>query len=363
MNCGLFWKAFGIVLGIFLLWYLGKLVLWALKPAVTGLEDMPVYSTSLGCNSASYIYNSSEVTLTVPLSQHRAGQALDIQGSAVGTITIAQGDPSSTEVKYEFTVRTNDESLLSGVFANYPTLGDPQTKEYSLFQLITPHIDSNSSSCMRFDLKMYLPPTMKDLHMQSHVTTHIQFDPESEINLDHVSVTLYGIDTKNMIIPHAKFHSARMALEVYRGWIVGDVSISNSTTITTQRGDGRVNLHVQPVPPSAGENTSDIPVASLETVTGSGRTDIFYESDKRFAHRPIDSQHYSQRKGDVYLTYKNAEYNGFVEIDAKSYSATGLLGGGVRTPAEKSDLPWVGDKNGGDKLMAKSPNGWVGIYF
>jgi hypothetical protein len=142
------------------------------------------------------------------------------------------------------------------------------------------------------------------------------------------------------------------------------MAIVNSTTITTAQGDCVANVHVRPAPSI---NQDHLEPAYLTTTHGNGRTDFFYENDHAYPHRPIVSSHTSARKGDLYLTYKNAEYSGSIDLKAQSYTAHGMQGSAVSHPGQVGEgakaLPWVGDKDGGDKLVIKSPKGWVGLYF
>jgi hypothetical protein len=358
INCGLFWKAFGIVFALFALWNIFKVVRWGFSAKPTGLENMPVYSSSLGCVAAPFIYKDAMTTITVPIGTVKSDHALDIRGSAVGTFVIAQGATDATEVKYEMTLRTDDKTLLNDVGVHYPVPSENDPVENSRFVLTTPYPDPSSPSCIRYDITMYIPPNLKTLSVAAHTTTHVQFDPESHIALDKLFVTLYHSDSNNMILPHQNLHASHLALEVYRGWIVGDASIRNHTGITTQRGDGVANVRVHPTP-----NHDDPPTrAHLESVTGAGRTDIVYISDTRYAHRPISSTHMSSRNGDVYLTYSQAEYNGYIDLQAKSYSARNMQGAGTSQGPDSEQSHWVGDKDGGDTMLVKS-RAWVGLYF
>lgn len=357
INCGLFWKAFGIVLGLFALWNLFKLIRWGFTATPTGLENMPAYSISLGCATAPFIYQDAMTTITVPIGTQKSDQALNIFGGGVGTVVIAQGAADSTEVKYEMTLRTNNRELLKDISMQYPMPSD-NDPESSRFVLTTPYPDA--SSCIRYDITMYVPPNLKMLSVAARPTTHVQFDPDSPITLDQLFVTLYHEDPNNMILPHPNLRASHLALEVYRGWIVGDVSISNHTVITTQRGDGVANVRVHPTPD---EDADASPArAYLNTVTGAGRTDIVYVSDKGYAHRPISSTHMSSRNADIYLTYSDAEYNGYINLQAKSYTARNMKGVDSSRDEWSEHSHWVGDKDGGDTMLVKS-RAWVGLYF
>ncbi len=124
-----------------------------------------------------------------------------------------------------------------------------------------------------------------------------------------------------MILPHERFLADTLKLEVYRGWIVGDTAIVNSTSIATQRGDGVANVRVHPIP--------SVHPASFDTVTGGGRTDVSYIENQSSSHRPISSQHTSSMNGDLYLTYRDARFSGLVALHS------------VRTLLQVYSPPWI----------------------
>lgn len=316
---------------------------------------MPKYSTSLGCENAPYLYQDSKMSYSVPVGTNGADHTLDITGAAVGTVVVAQGDADSTEIKYDITLRTDDASLLEHVTLRYPTADDiEQGLSSSRMHLTTPKY--GASKCMRYDMTVYLPPTAKKLDVQTRGASQLKFDTESNFDLDALSVSMISLDENNMLLPHKGVHAGSLTFEMTRGWLVGDVAIVDKTTLTTQRGDAVMNVHVHPAP-----STAEPPaVARLQTTTGAGRSDVFYVSHPGHPHRPISSVHRSSKKGDLYLTYKEAEFKGTVSLKAKSYSAKGLQG--TMRP-EGAELPWVGDKDGGDSLEVNSPSGWVGLYF
>lgn len=329
---------------------------------------MPVYSTSLGCASAPYIYNSSKVTLSVPMGM-TADHAMDIRGSAVGTFIVSQGAADATDIKYDVTIRTDDQNLLNSVTMRYD-LPEEGNDRVAISRLVigTPFIEAGATSCMRFDITMYIPPSLKKLAIASHATTQLEFDPKSHIDMDSLFVTLYTLNKKNMILPHQNLHAKRLTLEVYRGWIVGDVSIIDNTAITTQRGDGISNIRVHPEPNTEVDEPEP---AVFRTTTGAGRSDFFYINHKEYPHRPIRSTHLSSGNADIYLTYREAQYNGLVNLDAGSYVAKGLhrspagVDSGEEVGEDGSKISrnqWAGNKDGGDELSVKS-RGWVGLYF
>ncbi|KAJ7497193.1 hypothetical protein FB451DRAFT_1075643 [Mycena latifolia] len=348
LNCGLFWKAFGIVVAIFAVWNAFKLIRWAVTPSPTGLENMPLYSTSLGCVAAPYIYAGPSTSFSVPVGAQNADHGLDVRGGAVGTILVLEGAPTATEVKYEITVRTDDRALLDDL-----VLVPPPNENRVIVS--TPH--PAEGTCIRYDLRIFVPPNLKKLHVAAHTIAHIQFDPESHIQLEDFFVTLFSTNSQNMILPHNNLRSHKMALEIFEGWIVGDVAIVDSTKITTQRGNGVMNVRVHP---TASVDPASPEVASLRTTSGSGRTDVFYVDHDTHVHRPISSVHMSSMNADMYLTYRDAHYSGKVQLEANSYTATGLQK--LSATGDSKWTHWVGDEEGKDELLIKSRK-WVGLYF
>jgi len=359
LDCSLFWKATAIILGLYTIYYGFKAIRWALTPKQTGLENMPVFSTSLGCMDAPHLYNGSQVTFMAPVNTEQQDHGFLASGGAVGTLTLADGEPDAQEVKYEMVLRASDEALLDNVYFEYPEYNDERIITRSRVSMTTPR--GSDGSCVRYDMTMYVPPSLKKLDIVLHTTTHVQFAAGAHINTENLFVTIYSMDSNNMIVPSKDITSQRQALEVYRGWIVGDASIVKETSITTQRGDGVSNVKLHPAPPS--DSNSPEP-AVLRTTTGSGRSDFFYLGEKAFK-RPIDSTHISSKNADVYLTYTEAEFSGKIDITSKSYTMTGAQKITTGRPIDNDVSKWthyVGVINGGDRISVTS-RGWTGLYF
>ncbi|KAI0656535.1 hypothetical protein C8Q70DRAFT_1056459 [Cubamyces menziesii] len=351
MRCGLFWKAFGIVTLLFLGWQAIKLAIWAPKP--TGLEGMPEFSTSLGCATAPHLYNGTAMDIHIPVGQHKDDHSVDIRGAAVGTIVLAQGDADLKDIRYEVTLRTDKASLLENIKLTYPTPEDVQDNMgESRLQLATPM--DLAGGCMRYDVTMFLPPSLKTLHVQAHAVSQIKVDPDSALVLDKLTVSMFRLDKLNMLLPSEGVHARTMKLQLTGGWLVGDVTVVEETTLTTQNGDAVLNVRAHPAPSSA---EPPLP-ARLLTSTGAGRADVWWVTHPGAAHRPIDNTHHSSLGGDVYLTYSGTGFNGTVDVKAKSFTAHGL-----ENPFKQDGgLPYVGSRDGVDKLKVTS-QGWVGLYF
>ncbi|KAJ7217398.1 hypothetical protein B0H12DRAFT_1272736 [Mycena haematopus] len=184
---------------------------------------MPTYSTSLGCVSAEYTYGGKPTSFDVPLGSDN-DHNFDARGGALGTITVLEGAPSATKVTYEVTVRSDDKSLLDELILDHSPDQDGEVNNSHL-RIFTPH--PSEGKCIRYDVKMYVPPTLKNLNLASHTTSHIQFDPDSHIQLDDLFVTLFSPKRLNMILPHNNLRAHKMQLEVTEGWIVGNVSLES----------------------------------------------------------------------------------------------------------------------------------------
>ena len=261
---------------------------------------------------------------------------------------------------YEMTLRAADPALLQDVHIHYPdnAAGNPR------FMIITPMFNSSSSDCMRFDITVHVPPRLKKLSIASHAAImHLQFDEKSDVVLDNLHVTMFSMNKNNMITANTHVRGKTMNLEVFRGWIVGDVTVLDTTTITTQRGDGIINLRAHPVDHVDPESQSP---ASFRTITGAGRTDVSYITPKTF-QRPTHNVHMSSRNADVHLKYNEAKFNGRIKMESTQYSATGLEAfskpaNGTESATASQWTHWRGDKDGGDEIIVKS-RGWTGLYF
>ena len=322
---------------------------------------MPKYGSSLGCADAPYIYGDDKVSYTIPVGSSKPNHALTIKGAAVGTLVIAEAPVDAIAITLEMTLRTDDRSLLNS--AEMVVQDSDGVNNFTRATLTTPLVVDPHKSCMRYDMTVYVPSTLKTLELSTYSVAQIQFHPDARIALDNLIVKMYAMDENNMLLPNTGIKATNMDIDSSRGWIVGDVAIVNSTSIATQKGDCVANLHIHPASPMNQEHPEP---AYLTTAHGNGRTDFFYEVESAYPHRPIVSTHISTRKGDLYLTYKDAEYNGPINLKARSYTARGMQGSAASRPGQgggESALPWVGNKDGGDKLVISSPKGWVGLYF
>ncbi|KAG6882952.1 hypothetical protein C0992_010199, partial [Termitomyces sp. T32_za158] len=223
---------------------------------------MPAFSSSLGCLTAPHVYNNTKVVMTAQVGPEN-DHSFDFRGSAVGTLVLRQGASDLKDVKYEMSLRASDEMLLKNVNIIYPDFDEEGSISGSRLMILAPGAGPKTE-CMRFDIVMYIPSTLRKLNVVSHAATHVQFAPDANIKLESFYVTLFAMDENNLILPSQTIHSDYMSLELIRGWIVGDVTILNGTSITTQRGDGITNVRAHPTSPSDSEHP--LP-ATLRTTT------------------------------------------------------------------------------------------------
>ncbi|KAL1736062.1 hypothetical protein EV714DRAFT_279446 [Schizophyllum commune] len=330
---------------------------WEFLPNHINIDDLESFGEALGCLDAPYLYNSSElVRYAVPLGSD-ADHALDVHGDAVGTIILDVGDADATEVMYESSLRTNNAQLLDLASIHQPQLevGDNRM----LFS--TPRLGDGNSSCIRFDMIVRIPPTLKKLHVASHSTTHVRFAPGAEIRLETLFVTLFDLDPRTRISPDLALQADATSLEVYGGGISGSIAVVERASLKTQRGDGLMDVTVHPVQRDGG------PV-SFSTTTGGGRTNIAWIENEAVERRPIRGTHISSRGGDMSLDYHDTGFEGLVQMDCTTYSASALhaieeprIEEGQGEGGMPSDPRWthyVGDREGEDRLYIES-SGWT----
>lgn len=380
LSCTLLWKAVGIVLALWTLYYGFKAIKWALtvrgllvllhgalivctQDAPTGLEEMPEFGTSLGCSDAPYIYNGTEQTFMIPIAaRNGASTAFDIRGGSIGTILIADGAPDATEIKYTMTLRSTSEALVQKVHFAYPETDASGTVTRSRLIVDTPYLTAaDAGHCMRHDVTVFLPPTLRQLHVQARALAHVSFAPGTTASsLDQLLVTLFALDSRNILVPSASVVARAQRFDVYRGYVVGEATIVEELDIETQRGDAIANVKIAPAAPTDPEHPK---TAILRTASGGGRSDFVYLGSKAFT-RNIQARHSASKNADMYLTYTGADVNGKVELVSKSFTLTGARSLS-RGPGSVETGDWthfVGNKDGGDEIRVDS-RGWTGLYF
>jgi len=354
VDCSIFWKSLAVVLLLFTVWNGSKLFLWLIRPTPTGLEHMPEFSKSLGClaNAPYFWQGQQEILYTIPVGSE-GEHSLDISGGAGGTLVLAPSDTEDeTLVTVKFTVRASDEARLDGVTVSVPeSSADAEAASY--WRLSTPADRPerhHRNSCTRYDIVVYIPPTLKKLTITAQSVIQLQYSDSfasSPRSLDDLQIAFNSNACMDVLLPTAHLSALNTLINMRSGYLVGSSSIVNSTTIDTSLSTTVSKLNVVTNPYSG--------AAYLKTMTGASRSDFSYAN---VAHREIQSTHEVMGNGDLYLTYTDAMYNGLVDLHARSFSARGLQGVGTGSDAQL----WAGDRDGADRLKVSS-SGWAGLYF
>ena len=331
------------------------------QPDYITIDDLESIGEALGCLDAPYLYNSSELVRYAVSLGSDAEHAFDVHGDAVGTIILDVGDANATEILYEFSLRTNNAQLLDLVSIRQPQLelGDDRM----LFS--TPRLGDGNSSCIRFDMVVRIPPNLRKLHVASHSTTHVRFALGAEIRLESLFVTLFGMDSRNRVLPNRALQADAISLEVYGGGILGSIAVVEKASLKTQRGDGLMHVTVHPI------QRDGSPVA-FSTTTGGGRTNIAWIGTEAVEHWPIRGTHISSRGGDGRLDYHDTGFEGLVQMDCTTYSANALQAieeprveegqGEGSMPSDPRWTHYAGDREGEDRLYIES-GGRIELYI
>lgn len=348
IRCDLIFKTLGIAILLYLCFGLFKFYRWMSTPSPTGLEDMPEYSTSLGCDNVPYHYEKDIFEGIVPTAE--TSLILDISGGAIGTVLLTEAD--SDAIKIDMALGTNEEPLLEKIAVS---LQDNSTAQTTTFSLSTPSSATYEDACMRFDILVHIPRKLRLLTLISRSLLHLKYDDHASIYLSNLVIDMKSASPDNLLLPSSQLETTETKLDMRGGYLVGSLSFHEKAEITTARGSAITNLKIAPL--AASTDSPDQP-ATLNTRAGSGRIDVIYSNPDR---RVMSSTHQSSG-GDMYLTYQGVGYNGRVDMKAQSSRSSGLQGTMGSRPGEKGELPWVGEKDGPDHMEIRT-SGWVGVWF
>jgi len=373
VDCTLFWKAFGIVFALWVVYGIFSGIKWIITPAPTGLENMPAYSTSLGCENNDFFYNDEPkgFSYSVPVSEEYHDHTLKLRGGGVGTVLVKNAPVGAKDVTYTIVAQASRKEDVENI--NVET-EDPASGEGRALLLSTPSIplgEAAGGRCVRYDVVVHVPAGVAALNIHARAVAQVKFD--AALDLRRLSVVLFKLDERNMLLPSARVLADVLELEAYQGWIVGETTVRKETDVTTQRSNAAAHLTVHPVPPADAAHPAR---ATLRTTSGSGRTDIKYAAGA--VPRTINSVHMSQSGGDLYLDYAKARFSGKIALKARSgYTMTGAraLGapgsrfdveGRARQTIGDGDGPewthYAGDADGVDQIEVQG-GGWVGLYM
>lgn len=372
----LLWKVVGIVLAVITVFYglktfkramsvrllhfvleQSSFTLRFFQDASTRPKSLPAFGTSLGCSTALYVYNKTSVKVT------DSSSVFDISGDSVGTIIIADGPADSTDIMYALTLRTTKKSLLDKIKFSYPD----RAPEGTALRINTPPMTGlDAWHCMRYDVKIFMPPRSKSLRILTNTVAHIGFEPGATIaKVNQLTVMLQAPDARNILALSSSAVPLMQHYEAYGGFIVGEASIVRDMVIETKRGNGVANVTIFPAQPRTPQERPAI----LWTVGGAGRSDYVYMGSKVF-ERNISAVHAMGGTGDMSLTYREATVNGLLSMTSNTYTLTGAQTF-QEGESEKWGTTWdganwthfVGKVDGGDSIQVINPRGWTGLSF
>ena len=315
------------------------------QPTTTGLENMPAFGTSLGCEDAPFIFSShSEASYAIPIGSQ---QSFEFSLAGEGVSTLELFSTTGDNVLVEMVLRTDDEANLKGVDLKYGgRLGDSA----GFFNLAMPSMLAGGS-CMRVDMKVYIPTKLRRLLLDSRPLTHLKFPSKNDVpnggQLEELSIALRSTLENNVFLSSLALPARRTTIEQHGGYLAGSVALLDNTHIIT-RETAITYLAVHSI------KVSEDWYPRLVTDTGHGRTTFTYVNKD---WRPIDAQHQSVG-GDLYLQYGGTWFSGPVEIDARSSTTWNVNSDATVYPRHH----WVRSRFGSDRLYARTP-GWVGLYF
>ncbi|PPQ99757.1 hypothetical protein CVT24_009660 [Panaeolus cyanescens] len=376
LDCTLFWKAFAIVLGLSVLWNSFRFVRWMLTPSPTGLEGLPEFG-GVGCANAPFIYNGSEVTMRHALSDD-SDHAFIITGKGSGTVTIFGGDEDATDVRYDMTVRTNDKKFIDDISFPGPSWHDGSNipgrlvLETTMFTLLKPEL------CQRFDIRVTLPPNLRNFTVYSHTITHIQVDESARLLAGDITLAVsnpwHEPEKAAIIKIHDKMISKNIHLMMEgNGFIIGGFAVQDFAKVTTKGVNATANVKITPgILERSSDSEDDTPSpAVVRTEVGSGRAD-FTVLEGAGAKRPLDIVHHSSSSSsNMYLHYEKSGFSGKISLDSRTYTAYNMqrMSDNPDTfPKKRPDtsIPrwnyYVGDEAGEDRMVVDTAN-WVGLYF
>ncbi|KAH9930662.1 uncharacterized protein B0H18DRAFT_1209253 [Fomitopsis serialis] len=317
------------------------------SPVWDGPTAIPEYNTSLGCLNASY---ASESTFEIPVSSEGA-HLIEVTGSIVGTLVIAQADESATQVQYEMKVMADEERTFNVIKREER----PNAMSLHTIGLSAPE----SHPCQRFDITVRVPPTVRHLTVKTEGTTHVLFGRQSSLSLSSLDLDLQSTATDNMLLSHMGVQADTMTFAMGGGWLMGNLLLTQNMSLLQS---GRSAMLVDVVP-SNSPDLASVP-AVLRTECGPGRSHITHRSISRAAHRPIDSVHRAQHGGQLEIDYKGTAFDGSVKVTAQSLRANGKLSGTVKKGERASHKTlWVGDAEGTDRVEVENPKGYVSLNF
>ena len=306
--------------------------------------------------------NVSNVLTRVPPGQ--AGQhTFTIRGGASGQLTLASSpDPDAFAITYDIDIQSNPP-FPNKVSFNPPPSPGPALPPSTDFSIDTPttmvqHSPKDPPACMRFEITMYIPRSLRQLTVNVSTPVQIIFSPQAHIELDSLSIIIANPHPNSRIDSSESVQARFISIEMETGLIQGLLSLGETSKITNW--DGEIRLDTIPNVPMDFSSPSK---ALLQT-TSYGKVEIHYLRNKAYRRRPIESWHTmgTGNRSTGRFDYGCSGFNGVMYSNSSEYNISNpSLWKSKRLDAvEGSAWPIMfGNRTGEDKIFISSGSGSI----
>lgn len=212
--------------------------------------------------------------------------------------------------------------------------------------------------CLRYDITIYVPRTLQTLALNISTPTQITFSPQGHVELEHLSVILTSTHPRTKIDASEALHARQMELAILSGKLDGAVSIGDSVSLKTRR--GQITLDVIPNAPT---DMAHPPTATLMTETHFGSVSLSYLRNAAYRPRPIESYHvFNSTTTNSKLDYSASGFDGLLYSNTTSYNVSNQLMQPLSPWAVTGEGKWTtgwGNKTGKDRIFITSGKGQV----
>ena len=313
--------------------------------------------------------NVSNVLTLVPPGQ--AGQhTFTIRGGASGQLTLASSpDPNAFAITYDIVIQSNPPFPNKVSFNPPPpppgpvVPPEPVSSPSTDFSIDTPtamdqHSPKDPPACMRFDITMYIPRSLRQLTVNVSTPVQIIFSPQAHIELDSLSIIITKPHPDSRIDSSESVQARFISIEMETGLIQGLLSLGESSKITNWYGEIRLDTI-----PNVPMDFSSPSKALLEK-TSYGKVEIHYLRNKAYRRRPIESWHTmgTGNRSTGRFDYGCSGFNGVLYSNSSEYNITNpsLWKPKRLETVEGSAWPIMfGNRTGEDKVFIRSGSGSI----
>ncbi|KAF9527356.1 hypothetical protein CPB83DRAFT_856412 [Crepidotus variabilis] len=369
------------------------------------LESMNIYNQPVemfGCPNQPN-QRGSNFLFFVPYGKQAAHTFAIEGGGAVGQVTLTSSpDPTAEEIAYDIVVTGS----ASGISFNTPPAGQV-TDSSTTFIVATPATPMSMSPpppfasgmppppphsftppppgfspmpspplgspmplpplgsqsqpmpCLRYDVTMYIPRTLKTLSLNISTPTQITFSPQGHIELDSLIINLSSLHPRTRIEASESLHATNMELSINGGIVHGSLSIGDSSTVTSIFGQIMLNV----IPDSSTPDLTHPGTAKLNTTTQRGQVTVMYLRNQAYRKRKIESYHnFRTPIGFGRFDYSSSSFAGQLYSNTSHYNVSNAAFEGLTPTKLDGQDGWTtawGNKTGDDRIYITSGMGQV----